>query len=86
MSEEPRAPEEDEDLDRVRRRLLKLGIYVAPAIMSFGVFTQSAYGATGCAPCGPNCTPLSGCGPGCGPSGNCTPNGNCGPSAGGRRR
>jgi hypothetical protein len=54
-------PEEDEALLRARRRLLKAGIYSAPFIATFGVFSTPALAGPkspcGPPPCPPPCAP-----------------------------
>jgi hypothetical protein len=66
--------DEDEAIDRSRRRLLKAGLYVAPFVATFGVFIENAQAThTGCPPCGPQCQPNVRCAPhnreDCGPHG-----------------
>jgi hypothetical protein len=64
----PRRTDDDPDVDRARRRLLKVLVYTPPAIIGVVQMTQE-----GCAPasCGPqSCHPNGGCGPShCHPAG-----------------
>lgn len=68
------------DYDRARRKLLKLGAYVIPAVTAM-ISTRTAWAQTiSCAPavCSPNaCVPTS-CEPYCAPAGGCAP-ASCGP-------
>ena len=72
----PPAPP-DEPVDATRRRLLRMGAYVAPAVI--GVLTVGGGGCQPVASCNPNrCMPRT---QPCGPDG-CNPNNNCAPLVG----
>jgi len=59
VSEPRKDPGQDEAALRARRRLLKAGLYTAPFIATFGVFSRVAAGVTPCGPppCLPPCAP-----------------------------
>jgi hypothetical protein len=71
-----------DDYGRARRRLLKLGVYVAPAVITSLKLTPAlAQAAPSCGPqvCGPNVCGPNKCTPTCTPSGGCNP-GTCQPT------
>jgi len=61
--------EKDDKIDATRRRLLRVAVYVPPAVLGAVALSQSA-----CQPASPPCAPQSGCNPGgsCGPN-SCNP-------------
>lgn len=68
MSDEPKQSESTEaTVDRARRRLLRLGAYVAPAVIGSMLTAQARAQTPSCGPatCNPNGGP-------CGPA-NCAP-------------
>jgi len=69
--------EPEESVDRARRRLLAMSIYVPPTVLGIISLQQA-----GCQP-GPSCNPAS-CAPdtGCPPDTGCTPDTGCSPDTG----
>jgi len=61
--------EKDDKIDASRRRLLRVAVYVPPAVLGAVALNQTA-----CQPASP-CNPTS-----CGPT-NCSPSGTCGPNS-----
>lgn len=62
--------EKDDKIDAARRRLLRVAVYVPPAVLGAVALNQAA------------CQPASVCNPNvnCAPVNNCGPNGACGPN------
>lgn len=93
MSDSTNKPEPTDDagaesVDRARRRLLGMAVYVPPAVLGIISLQQAACQEATCGPSTP-CNPGSGCNPdgaACGPT-SCAPNGggcspdSCNPSA-----
>ena len=72
----------DDGARMARRQLLKLGLWITPAIVATFILDRPGLAAT----CGPqSCNPVNpgSCGPasGCGPGSGCAPVTGCGPSS-----
>jgi hypothetical protein len=61
----------DDDLQRARRRLLKMALYVPPAVIGTLLVGRVALAAS--------CAPNAGCSPNCAPNATCNPHTPCGP-------
>jgi hypothetical protein len=74
------APAGTRDYDLARRKLLKLAVYVVPAITATFAVRNAGAQTFSCAPkvCAPNVCQPNRCAPTCQPRGGCAP-GSCGP-------
>ena len=72
MTDSKHRPSKADSIDTVRRKLLKLTVYVPPAIIGTMLVSREGWAQASCNPA--SCNPATGCNPGptCGPA-TCKP-------------